>query len=243
MAFMLIRGRKLSAVSRNFHGNTPYAPAVKKTAWHIIAASLIYLITVCIIAPYKVLRYGMPVFPFFAILPVILTDFTGNKANKVKACAIIILFGSFAFNAAREKNIENVFRSKRDRYAFAKNKETPVYVFNGVWSSWKYGNLIPYVNDGQAYYFIDWSKSFEGYFKSGQKIKNVNLPDAEKYGEIFILTEYNPDFSRLDGLILDNLTVQGEPVKYTEESNFEIYTGEPETWYPYFTGRKLLLRE
>jgi len=230
---------------KDIHGNkTLYTlTPVKKTALYIFAASVIYILIVYLIAPYKVLRYGMPVFPFFVILPVLLIDSFGKTAQKVAVCAMLLLCGIFIFNAAREEKIENIFRNKPSQYAFAKNKEIPVYVINGVWSAWKYGNLIPYVNDEQSYYFIDWFKSFEGYFNSGQKIKNINLPGAEKYGEIYLLTEYIPGFNQFDDLIMENLTVLGEAIKFTEESGFEIYTGEPETWYPYFIGRKLILDE
>jgi len=117
-----------------------------------------------------------------------------------------------------------------------------VYVINGAWSAWKYGNLIPYVNDEQSYYFVDWFKSFEGYFNSGQKVKSINLPEVENYGEIYLITEYNPWFSQLDGLIMEHLqTTQGGAINYAIESDFEIYTGEPESWYPYFIGKKLIL--
>jgi len=245
MAFTLIRRQKSSVITQDVQNKTLYAlTAIKKTALYIFAASLIYILIVYIIAPYKVLRYGMPVFPFFVILPVLLIDSFGKKAQKVAACAMILLCGSFVFNAVRESKIENIFRGKPAQYIFTKDKEIPVYVINGSWSAWKYGNFTPYVDDGQAYYFVDWFKSFEGYFRSGEEIKSIVLPEIENYGEIYLVTEYNPWFSQLDGLLLENLkTTRGDAVKFTEESNFEIFTGEPETWYPYFIGRKLRLEE
>jgi hypothetical protein len=231
-----IRGQKLK-------DNTLYTlTAVQKTAFFIFAASLIYLLVVLLAAPYKVLRYGMPVFPFFAVLPVMLIGFVKVKLQKIAACAMILLCACFAFYSTRADKIENIFRGKPDQYVFAKNREIPVYVINGVWSAWKYGNLTPYVNDEQAYYFVDWFKSFEGYFRSGGDIKSIKLPEVENYGEIYLVTEYNPWFTQFDGLLLKNLkTTRGEAIKFTEESNFEINTGEPETWYPYFIGRKLIL--
>jgi len=235
MVFMQIRRQK--ANNKTLFSLTP----VQKTASFIFTASLIYLFVVFIIAPYKVLRYGMPVFPFFIILPVLLINLFKEKTPKIAVCAMLLLCVSFAFNATRENKIENIFRNKPDQYVFAKDKETPVYVINGAWSAWKYGNLIPYVNDEQAYYFIDWFKSFEGYFNSGQEIKNINLPEAENYSEIYLLTENIPGFEKLDGQIMENLTIQDIPLQYAVESTFEIYTGEPESWYPYFIGKKLIL--
>jgi hypothetical protein len=233
-----IRGQKLK-------NNTLYTQtAVQKTAFFIFAASLIYLLIVLTVAPYKVLRYGMPVFPFFAILPVMLIGFVKEKSQKIAVCAMILLCACFIFYSTRENKIENIFRGKSAQYVFTKNKEIPVYVINGVWSAWKYGNLTPYVNDEQAYYFVDWLKSFEGYFRSGETIKSINLPEIENYGEIYLITEYNPWFTQFDDLLLENLkTTRGEVIKFTEENKFEIFTGEPETWYPYFIGRKLILKD
>jgi len=232
----LIREQKLK-INKLFTLN-----AVQETASFIYASSIIYLWAVLIIAPYKVLRYAMPVFPFFAVIPVLLIGKIKEKSQKAAFCAMILLCVCFIFNASREDKIENLFRNKPDQYVFAENSEIPVYVINGVWSAWKYGNLIPYVNDEQTYYFVDWFKSFEGYFRSGQGIKSINLPEVEKYGEIYLITEYEPWSSQIEGLILKNLkTTQGAAVNFTEESSFEINTGEPETWYPYFKGKRLIL--
>jgi hypothetical protein len=238
LIIFLIRGQKLK--NNSLFTQT----SVQKTASFIFAASIIYLLVVLLVAPYKVLRYGMPVFPFFAILPVMLIGFVKEKSQKIAVCAMILLCACFIFYSTREDKIENIFRGKPDQYVFTKNKDIPVYVINGVWSAWKYGNLTPYFNDEQAYYFVDWFKSFEGYFKSGGDIKSIKLPEVENYGEIYLVTEYNPWFTQLDSLLLENLkTTQGEKLKFTEESNFEIFTGEPETWYPYFIGRKLILED
>jgi hypothetical protein len=231
-----LRGQKLKK-------NTLFTlTAVQKTAFFIFAASIIYLLAVLITAPYKILRYGMPVFPFFVILPVMLIGFVKEKSQKIAAFVMVLLCACFVFYSTREDKIENIFRGKPDQYIFTKNKEIPVYVINGSWSAWKYGNFTPYVNDEQAYYFVDWFKSFEGYLRSGEEIKSIVLPEIENYVEIYLVTEYNPWFSQLDSLLLENLkTTRGVAVKFTEESNFEIFTGEPETWYPYFIGRKLRL--
>jgi len=236
MAFLLIREQK----SKTLHTLT----TVQKTAYFIFAASVIYLFVVLIIAPYKILRYGMPVFPFFVIFPLMLIDTIGKKTQKIAVCAMLLLCGSFIFYATRESKIENIYRNKSAQYVFTENKETPVYVINADWSSWKYGNLIPYVNDEQTYYFIDWFKSLKGVFGSDQEIESIILPDVEKYGEIYLITESFPGYSQIDDLIMENLqTEQGVAIKYTKEIDFEIYTGEPESWFPYFIGKKLILEE
>jgi len=230
----LIREKKLAGLVQNLGSK-------EKTALFIFAASVLYLFVALILAPYKILRYGMPVFPFFVILPAMLIDFVGARSKKMAACAMLVLCGCFAVNAARENKIENIYRDKPGEYVFAQDKDTPVYVINAFWSAWKYGNLIPYVNDEQGYYFIDWYRPLEGFFETGQKNVSIPLPEAEDYSAIYLLTEYEPDFAELEDLVMDCLTVQGEALQATTEREFEINTGEPESEFPYFKGRKLFL--
>jgi len=214
--------------------------AVKKMTWYIFIVSVIYLFVVLIIAPYKVLRYSMPVFPFFVILPAMLIDSIGARSRKAAACAMLLLCGCFALNAANENKIENIFRNKPDGYVFTKDKNTPVYVVNAVWSSWKYANLIPYVHDEQTYYFIDWFNYFKDFFNSGGNIETIPLPETENYSAIYLLTEYfppDPNFPPLNDLITENV----QKIQGAAESEFEIYTGEPESWFPYFKGKKIIM--
>jgi hypothetical protein len=235
MVFMLIRGRKLK--TKTLFSLSP----VQKTAGFIFAASLIYLLLVLILAPYKVLRYGMPVFPFFVILPVLLINLFKEKTPKIAVCAMLLLCGCFAFNAAREKNIENLFRGKPNQYIFTQDKNTPVYVINMGWSLFKYANLIPYAHDEQSYYFIDWSKYLGDYLWKKGDIQPIPLPEAENYDDIYLLIEYFPPSPRQDDsvqlydLIKDNVQITPAVI----ESEFDIYTGEPESWFPYFKGRKI----
>jgi hypothetical protein len=238
IVFMLIRGQKLTAFVQELRGKK--LSAAQKTAWYIFAASVIYLFIVMIVAPYKILRYGMPVFPFFVILPAMLIDSIGARQRKIAACAMLLLCGCFAFNAARESKIENIFRGKQDAYVFTKDKDTPVYVINnGAWSLWKYANLIPYIHDEQAYYFIDWYKYLGEILRTGQGNADIPLPEAEGYSSIYLLIEYFPDFQQINDLIAENIqTVQG-----AIESEFEINTGEPESWFPYFKGKKIIMEK
>jgi hypothetical protein len=220
---MSVRGIKLNGKKTN-----------QKTAWYIFAASIIYLFVVLILAPYKVLRYGMSVFPFFVILPAMLIDSIGALSKKMAIAAMLLLCGSFAFNAARENNIENLFRGKPNQYVFTRNKDTPVYVFNSGWSLYKYANLIPYVRDEQAYYFIDPQNYFGSYSRNSGAIKTIPLPEAENYDTIYLIIEYNPD-SPINELIMNNLQIKPAVI----ESEFEIFTGEPESWFPYFKGKRI----
>jgi len=234
LAVLFIREKKLK--SKTMFNLT----AIQKMAWYIFLASVIYLFVVLIIAPYKVLRYAMPVFPFFVILPAMLIDSIGARSRKTAACAMLLLCGCFALNAARERKIENIFRNKPNQYVFTKDKDTPVYVINAGWSLWKYANLIPYIHDEQTYYFIDWFNYFKEYFNSGGDIQTIPLPETEDYGAIYLLTEFFPDFPGFppfNDLIMEHLqTIPG-----VTESEFDIDTGESESGFPYFKGKKIIM--
>jgi hypothetical protein len=234
-----IRGQKLSGLLQELR--VKKMSAVQKTAWYIFAASVVYLFVVLILAPYKVLRYGMPVFPFFVILPAMLIEPIWARSRKTAVAAMLLLCGCFAFNAARESNIENLFRDKRKQYIFTENKDTPVYIINAGWSLFKYANLIPYVHDEQSYYFIDWFTYLGDYFRKKGDVQPIPLPEAENYGDIYLLIEYFPPSPRQDDsiqlydLIKDNVQITPAVI----EREFDIYTGEPESWFPYFIGRKI----
>jgi hypothetical protein len=178
----------------------------------------------------------MPVFPFFVILPAMLITSIEARSKKIASVAMLLLCGCCVFNAARESNIENIFRNKPNEYVFTHDKDTPVYGMNAVWSSWKYANLIPYVHDEQAYYFIDWYKYYDEYLETDRKNMNIRLPEAEDFDTIYLLTEYIPDAQEVDDLMEDLQTSLG-----AIESAFEINTGEQESEFPYYKGKKIIM--
>jgi len=124
---------------------------IRKTALCILAASVLYSLIVLLIAPYKTLRYVMPVFPFLIILPVMLL-YSINK-KKITIVAVLLLCVAFLINALNKNNIENLNHNKPDVYHFSKDIGIPVFVFNK--SMWKYAELVPYLNDEQIYYFVE----------------------------------------------------------------------------------------
>ena len=247
IAVMLIRRLKLYGfVQKARDEKKRTGPTLNKMAWCIFIASVLYLFIVLIIAPYKVLRYVMPIFPFLIILPAMLINAIGPRAQlrvrRIAAGAALLLCVCFAFDATRESKIENIFRGKSNEYVFTKDKDTPVYVLNAGWSLWKYANLIPYVHDEQGYYFIDWYNYFDEYMKSGWKKVTIDLPEVENYDSIYVLTEYIPEFAQLDDL-MDLLIKDFQAAQGIIESEFEINTREPESWYPYFKGKKIVIGE
>jgi hypothetical protein len=241
----LVHGKKPADLIQKLRGIKISAKfTLEKMAWYIFAASVLYLVIVLIIAPYKVLRYSMPVFPFLVILPAMLINGIGPRAQRrvryIAAGAALLLCGCFAFNATRESRIENIFRGKQNEYVFTQDKNAPVYVVNAAWSLWKYANLIPYVHDEQDYYFIDWYKYFDEYRDSSWQKMNIELPEVKNYAAIYLLTEYFPAFPQYDGLI-DLIMEDLRETHSVIENEVEIYTGEPESWFPYFVSRKITM--
>jgi hypothetical protein len=137
----------------------------EKNAAVVFAAAAAYLFIVLIIAPYKILRYVMPVLPFLVILPAAIINSIDNKKISLYAALLLsVCFSVYSFNG---HNIENIFKNKPDSYVFAKEKEIPVVV--KCTTVWKYNDLVPYFNDEQRYFFID-------------DLENISIPSIAMTG-------------------------------------------------------------
>jgi len=182
-------------------------PVIQKHALLIFIIAVLYFIITLIIAPYKVLRYGMPVFPFFVFLPLIIMNSMINKSGKMAAIAAVLLCLYSLHGAFNKDKIENLFIEKQDQYAFARDTQTPVYIFMYYFedwnytATWKYGNLVPYLNNDQKYYFI----------------KDYEDLDPSPFNEFYIVVENIPQLSEFDNNGFEVI------------DRYEIFTGEPET--------------
>jgi hypothetical protein len=188
---------------------------IKKHELFIFIIAFLYFLITLIIAPYKVLRYGMPVFPLFIILPIILINsmlnISGNLQQrfrrKISAIAIVLLCFSFLTGALNKNKIENIFTEKQAQYVFAKEASVPVYIYMFYYekwnyvATWKYGNLVPYLNNEQKYYFI----------------KDYEELSSSPFNDFYIVAENIPH--------LEEFNISG----YEIIDRSEISTGEPET--------------
>jgi hypothetical protein len=136
LAYILLRKRNLQ---------------IQKSALSIFIVSALFFVIILIVAPMKVLRYVMPVAPFFALFPALIVN-AMEPARKVSAAAMLLLCLCFLADATNENKIEHLYRHKPAEYIFADSPNIPVFIMNS--SPWKYANLIPYLNDEQSYYFI-----------------------------------------------------------------------------------------
>jgi len=169
------------------------------TAVFLIA--VIYYITTLILAPYKILRYGMPVFPFFIVLPAVIINSVRVKSRTASFAAMLLIAAGFFAFAVNGNRIEHLYKNKPDEYVFSQSADIPVFVLAHKYSYWKYANLVPYLNDRQTYYFIE---SYDDIF-------------SKPYTEFFLVTEDIPVFSDLKNSGFDIL------------ETFYITGGEPET--------------
>jgi len=118
---------------------------------YILLVSIFYFCIIMLIAPYKLLRYVMPVFPFFIILPVMALNHIGKK--KLTIAAVLLLCAIFSKEALSQSNIENLHHDKPEKYYFSRDTDVPVFV--SCKRIWRYADLVPYFNDKQTYYFIN----------------------------------------------------------------------------------------
>jgi hypothetical protein len=153
----------------------------------IFIISVLYMFIVTFIAPMKVLRYSMAVFPFFIFLPIVLIKSIENK--KLIAISIAMLSFSFVFNALNVNKIENVYRDKPSAYKFTQSPNIPVVVINT--SNWKYAGLVPYFNDEQTYIFTD-------------SIDSI----PKKYRDFYLVIENTPKV--LEEINLENFEIKAD---------------------------------
>jgi hypothetical protein len=176
--------------------------AVRKYSVLIFFAAMAYLIIVICLAPYKMLRYVMPVFPFFILLPATLIESIGNK--KVSFGLSLLLCICFSFYSVNMRYIENVYKDKPNAYLFSQDREIPVFVINK--ESWKYADLVPYFNNDQEYYFID---RFENNITKGRRAlyliteSSGEIPDTG-LSEFEIESEYSVSYFICRKLIRKN---------------------------------------
>jgi hypothetical protein len=115
----------------------------------LIVAPCVYVMVITYIAPYKDLRYSMPIFPFFAFLPAFLIYSLKNKY--FSAIAILLMCVFFSINLLNPDRIEYHYKDMPSRYLFNKEKNIPVLVINK--SNWKYATFVSYFHDEQIYFF------------------------------------------------------------------------------------------
>jgi hypothetical protein len=161
--------------------------AFTKLTLLLLFVSFGYIIIVTYIAPYKILRYSMPIFPLFVFLPVTLIY---SLKNRYISCIAISLLGIVFFvNSFNINRIENLYKGTPELYLFNQDKNIPVLIVNKT--NWKYADLVPYFHDEQIYIFND---NFD------------NITAKNKYNEIYLVIEE----AESENIILTNYEIESE---------------------------------
>jgi hypothetical protein len=124
----------------------------KGHSWYVplflVGAALAFSAAVLYLAPFKVLRYIMPVLPVMALLHAVALHRLKKVPFLVVASVMVAISLVYALDPS---HIENLSREKPEIYAFTSRPEVPVLIFNK--SYWKYADIIPYLADAQRYEF------------------------------------------------------------------------------------------
>jgi len=123
---------------------------IQTQEFFIFITSILYIIIVMVFAPFKTLRYVMPVFPFLVLLPAMMIYLIQQK--KLYFLLVFLLCFAFLNDALNQNKIENLYRGKPVSNYYNRDIDVPVFVINT--SMYKYADLVPYFNDEQVYYFV-----------------------------------------------------------------------------------------
>jgi hypothetical protein len=120
-----------------------------KFPWHgivLFAFALIFVILGNMFAQFQVMRYALPVYPFFILLPACFLYTI--KDRRVFVFFSLALIFSFAINTFNPGKMDNVWKGKRAEYKFTQEPDIPAFIFC---QSNYYPLLIPYLHDDQKY--------------------------------------------------------------------------------------------
>jgi hypothetical protein len=119
-------------------------------ALFVFTASILYVIIVLLLAPFKILRYAMPVFPFFIIFPVMI--FYSIRKHKLSNFVVLLLCAAFLIDTLDQNKINYLYRGSPDLLYFNRDVAVPVFIIDNTFES---AGIVPYFNDEQTYYFVD----------------------------------------------------------------------------------------
>jgi hypothetical protein len=121
-------------------------------SWYVplflVVAALAFSAAVLYLAPYKMLRYVMPVFPLIALSHALVLHQLKKVPVLVFASAMVAISLVYALDPS---HIENLSLEKPEIFVFTSRPDVPVLILN--MNYWKYADMIPYLADAQRYEF------------------------------------------------------------------------------------------
>ena len=131
----------------------------------ISGAAFVWCLTIMYLAPYKILRYIMPIFPLMTLVLAEFVQRVNFKISYVYAGLYLwaaIFASSLDYGAPRPEKIipfsapvENVFRRADEQFSFRYKPEITVFINEA--KPWTAASLFPYVNTSQTYKFVDFA--------------------------------------------------------------------------------------
>jgi hypothetical protein len=155
---------------------------VKHIGLFFIAVAFTFMIMY--VAPFKILRYVMPVFPFLIMLPIALLQ--SIKKSNYKIFFSILLITAFTISAYNEENIAHLYKNKPAEYKFTEENELPVLIAVEEKGYWGYGDIVPFLNDEQKYIFAENIEDID-----------INISLLKDFEEFFVVIQHQ-DISEVD---------------------------------------------
>jgi len=147
---------------------------INRKAVVIAGIVIIYMAIIMYIAPYKVLRYVMPVSIFFILLPIMFLEQVKQRYKMASVLLVSMLIIGMLPDALNYDKIEYVYTNEYD-FQYTKDYNVPVYIgtmtSNFAIGYIMYGYIVPYLHNQQIYIFID-------------AIDEINI---KKYNEAYII--------------------------------------------------------
>jgi hypothetical protein len=162
---------------------------VSYPALGIITISILFSIIAIQLAPIKVMRYIMPVFPLISlIIPLGVSTFENKTLKKFLLTAFIIIF---LINCLNVQKISYLFKNKLTEATFLENNNSTICILSPA--GWRFLEWVPYAKHKQNYIFFNKYKKF---------INSVTINDAncnfilidKSYGE----NDYKEIYSSLN---------------------------------------------
>jgi hypothetical protein len=141
--------------------------SIDKNMLYVFCVPVIFSVIVTILTPFKYLRYIMPVYPFFILLPVMIIDKITTKIKIMNVIAASLMVTIFIPQMINENRILYLYKNRKNDYKYLENKDIPVYFCfnreeNDHLSYWMNATYIPYLYDeGQKYIFVNDYKDIE----------------------------------------------------------------------------------
>jgi hypothetical protein len=186
----------------------------------IVIISVLFSIIAIQLAPIKVIRYIMPVFPLISfVIPLGISTFKNRNFKQLILAVFVIIFLINCFNIQK---INYLFKNKVAEASFLGNNNSTICILGPA--GWRFLEWAPYAKNKQSYIFFNKYKKFLDSIASNDVKTNCNYVLIDKfYGENDRKEIYNGlaiKFNILDKKLSINDDIEGfEMLKVASNKN------------------------